>query len=109
MSKIGTVSTSGQPKRPQPKGGSRKGIPNKATANAREAIARFVDGNAERLQGWLDQIAETDGPKAAWQCFMDTLEFHVPKLARTEMTGKDGGPIQSEQRVLIIEGVMPHE
>ncbi len=109
MSKIGTVSKSGQSKRPQPKGGSRKGIPNKATANAREAIARFVDGNAERLQGWLDQIAETDGPKAAWQCFMDTLEFHVPKLARTEMTGKDGGPIQSEQRVLIIEGIVPHD
>ena len=89
----GTVSKSGQ-SRVMPKPGSRKGIPNKATANAREAIARFVDGNAERLQGWLDQIAETDGPKAAWQCFMDTLEFHVPKLARTEITGPNGGPQQ---------------
>jgi hypothetical protein len=104
----GKVSKSGHP-RPQPKGGSRKGIPNKATANAREAIARFVDGNAERLQGWLDQIAETDGPKAAWQCFMDTLEFHVPKLARTELTGKDGDPMQVDSRVLIIEGIKPHE
>jgi hypothetical protein len=37
-------------------GGSRAGIPNKATAAAREAISRFVDGNADLLQGWLDEI-----------------------------------------------------
>lgn len=79
--------------RKPPKGGSRKGIPNKSTANAREAIARFVDGNAGRLQEWLDQVAEKDGPKAAFACFTDLLEYHVPKLARHEHTGKDGGPM----------------
>ena len=67
---------------------------NKTTANAREAIARLVDGNAERLQEWLDQIAERDGPQAAWRCMMDVIEYHVPKLSRTEHTGADGGPIQ---------------
>lgn len=71
-----------------------KGTPNKATANAREAIARFVDENSSRLQGWLDQIAQEEGPKAAFQCVMDLMEYHVPKLARTEVTGKDGGPVQ---------------
>jgi hypothetical protein len=76
-----------------PKGGSRKGCPNKSTANAREAIARFVDGNADRLQEWLDEIANKDGPKAAFTCFTDLLEYHVPKLARHEHTGKDGGPM----------------
>lgn len=75
-------------------GGRAKGVPNKATANAREAIATFVDGNAHRLQGWLDAIAESDGPKAALACFSDLLEYHVPKLARTEITGPDGGAIQ---------------
>lgn len=80
-------------KRPQPKGGSRKGRPNKATANAKEAIARFVDGNAERLNSWLDQIEAADGPKAAFQCFIDLVEYHVPKLARTEVTGPDGGAL----------------
>jgi hypothetical protein len=73
-------------------GGSRKGIPNKATAQAREAIARFVDGNADRLQGWLDEIAEEKGAQAAFECFSTLLEYHVPKLARTEMTGADGEP-----------------
>ena len=73
-------------------GGSRKGVPNKSTAQAREAIAMFVDGNADRLQGWLDQIAENEGPQAAFDCFTSLLEYHVPKLARIETTGKDGGP-----------------
>ena len=71
-------------------GGTRKGIPNKTTGRAREAIARFVDGNAPRLNGWLDEIYASDGPKAAFESVIDLLEYHVPKLARTELTGKDG-------------------
>jgi hypothetical protein len=74
--------------------GREPGTPNKATASAKEAIARFVDGNTPRLQAWLDQIAEKDGPKAAFQCVLDLLEFHVPKLARTELTGEDGGAVK---------------
>jgi hypothetical protein len=72
-------------------GGSRAGSPNKATAAAREAIARFVDGNADRLQGWLDEIHAEKGAQAAFDCFTSLLEYHVPKLQRTELTGKDGG------------------
>lgn len=75
-------------------GGRQKGTTNRSTAAAREAIARFVDCNADRLQEWLDQIARQDGPKAAFQCVADILEYHVPKLARTEMSGPGGGPIE---------------
>lgn len=72
--------------KPRPKNSGRaKGTPNIATANAREAIARFVDGNAERLQGWLDEIAEEQGAQAAFDCFTSLVEYHVPKLARTDM------------------------
>lgn len=77
----------------RPGQGRPKGCVNKATANAREAIAAFVDGNAHRLNAWLDEIAENDGPKAAFLCFSDLLEYHVPKLSRTEVTGKNGGPV----------------
>lgn len=77
-----------------------KGVPNKATKNAKEAIARFIDGNADRLQEWLDQIAAEDGPKAAFMCFTDLLEYHVPKLSRAEHVGEGGGP-------LVIEIVKP--
>lgn len=72
-------------------GGRVRGVPNKATAEAREAIARFVDGNAHRLQDWLDRVAETD-PEKAFSLFQSVIEYHVPKLARTESTGPDGGP-----------------
>jgi hypothetical protein len=77
-------------------GGSRKGVPNRSTALAREAIATFVDNNADRLQGWLDQIAADKGPEAAFKCFTDLVEFHVPKLARTELTGQEQGPVKIE-------------
>lgn len=71
--------------------GRPRGTPNKATANAKEAIARFVDANAERLQGWLDEVAADEGAKAALECFKDFMEFHVPKLARTEHTTDPNG------------------
>lgn len=66
--------------------GRPKGVPNTATKNAREAIGRFVDGNTERMQDWLDQIAETDGPLAAFKCLADVIEYHVPKLSRVDTT-----------------------
>lgn len=79
-------------------GGRQTGTPNKATQNAREAIARFVDGNAHQLEGWLQQIARNpkQGPKAAFDAFMAVVEYHVPKLARTELTGKDGSDLTIE-------------
>lgn len=80
--------------------GRPKGSPNKATQTAREAIALFVEGNAHRLTGWLDQVAngvpEADikpNPEKAFQLFQSVVEYHVPKLARTELTGEGGGPV----------------
>jgi len=79
-----------------PKTGGRKpGSPNKSTALAREAIAQFVDANSPRLQGWLDDIAADPkhGPLAAFKCVQELLEYHIPKLARTEVTGEGGGAL----------------
>lgn len=53
------------PGTPKTGGGSRLGSPNTATKNAREAIGMLVEGNIPRMQGWLDEIAKTDGPAAA--------------------------------------------
>lgn len=72
--------------------GRRLGSKNKSTARAQTAIALFVEGNTERLQGWLDAIADKD-PKAAFQCVVDLIEFHVPKLARTEHVGDADQPV----------------
>ena len=62
--------------------------------NAREMIASFIDGNSDRLNGWLDEIYQTDGALAAFKAFSDLLEYHVPKLSRIEHTGKDEGPVE---------------
>jgi len=75
-------------------GGRQAGTPNKSTQAAREAIAAFMDGNADRLQGWLDEIAAEKGAQAAFDCFSTLLEYHVPKLACQESTGKGSGPIK---------------
>lgn len=84
--------------------GRKPGVPNKATADARQAIACFVDSNAHRLQQWLDHIANgvpvldeagvpvpgkfavKPDPVRAFELFQSVIEYHVPKLARTEMT-----------------------
>ena len=73
-------------------GGPRTGRPNKSTANAREAIAAFVEAQTPRLQQLLERIEAEEGPLAAFRCVQDLLEYHVPKLQRTELTGADGGP-----------------
>ena len=89
----------------RPGQGRPKGMQNRATKNAREAIARFVDGNADRLQAWLDEIAEQDGAKAAFACFSDVLEYHVPKLTRTDVTS-GGKPLPRSVSINVV-GVQP--
>lgn len=87
--------------------GKPKGAVNKATQEAREAIARFVDGNANRLQDWLDQIADGTydkegklitpaNPEKAFNLFQSVIEYHVPKLARTEVAGDKNNPLTIE-------------
>lgn len=72
--------------------GRPKGVPNKATAQAREAIALFVDENAYRLQEWLDRVAQDD-PEKAFNLFQSVIEYHIPKLARTDINATVEGSI----------------
>ncbi len=79
--------------------GRPKGSPNRATADVRAAIATFAEGNAHKLQEWLDRVAEgSDGvrpdPAKAADLYLRAIEYHIPKLARTEVTGQDGGPVE---------------
>jgi hypothetical protein len=39
-------------------------------------------------------------PAKAFELFQSVVEYHVPKLARTEVTGKDGEPL----KVTLIPG-----
>ncbi len=102
--------------------GSRKGKPNRIKRDAREAIARFVDGNAHKLQRWLNTISEglrepdnPDGspgkwivppnPEKAFILFQSVIEYHVPKLSRREVVKDpprsrviDSSQLTAEQR-----------
>lgn len=69
-----------------------KGVPNKTTADVREAIAVIARENVGRCQAWLDAIGATD-PARALDLFLRMIEYHIPKLGRTEHTGEGGGPI----------------
>lgn len=82
------------------------GSPNKSTSMAREAIARFVDGNTDKMQGWLESVAngvqdEETGkwlvppnPEKAFAMLQSVVEYHVPKLARQELVGDEKAPVK---------------
>lgn len=74
-------------------GGSRAGVPNKATAKCRETIALIADGMADEFEQWLRRTASGDAdagikpdPKGAADLYLKAIEYHIPKLARTETT-----------------------
>lgn len=83
--------------------GRKKGVPNKATTQAREAIAMFVDNNAHRLEAWLDQVAH-DSPKDAFQLFQSVIEYHVPKLSRSEQKTEISGTLHLEGILNELDG-----
>jgi len=78
--------------------GRKKGVPNKVTADVRAAIARFAENNVDKLQEWLERVAKKD-PARAIEIYARVIEFHVPKLARTEVSGEIG-----VRGRLVIEG-----
>lgn len=98
--------------------GRPSGSPNKATSDARQAIAQFVDGNAHRLTEWLDKVAEgvktTDpetgeekyvvqpNPAKAFDMFQSVVEYHIPKLARTELAGDKDNPLEVDVHVNVF-------
>lgn len=105
----------------QKTGGRQAGTPNKATKEARQAIASFVEGNAHRLTGWLDDVAngvkviEQDdegnpvekyivppNPAKAFDMFQSVVEYHIPKLARTEVSAEINATVDADISVNVF-------
>lgn len=90
--------------------GRPKGLQNKATREFKATVQKLLEDNAENVQRWLLLVAEGDGtdkgqpdPAKALDLLAKLAEFAAPKLARTEHTGKDGGPIEQKRVVEFVE------
>jgi hypothetical protein len=87
-------------------GGRAKGVPNKVTQEAREAVKALLDANLPYLQTWLYTTAEglkdeetgkyivLPNPGKACDIVQNMVEYAVPKLARTEVIGDAKAPIR---------------
>lgn len=75
-------------------GGRVKGSVNKASADVKAAIAAFTSANVDKLDEWLNSI---DDPHKRLDLYFKALEYTMPKLARTELTGDKEAP----QRMVI--------
>ena len=64
--------------------GSRKGIPNKTTAEIRNAFQLLVEDNLDNMTLWLSDVAAED-PERALEIILKMSEYIVPKLSRTEV------------------------
>jgi|TARA_R100000081_G_C4820055_1_gene178930 hypothetical protein len=64
--------------------GSRKGVPNKTTAEIRNAFQMLVEDNLDNMKVWLSDVAAED-PERALEIILKMSEYIVPKLSRTEV------------------------
>jgi hypothetical protein len=79
-----------QPKVPRPaKAGRKRGTPNKVTQDVRQAFARLLEANTDNLAEWLKRVA-VDDPAKALDVVIRIAEYHIPKLARTEVSATPG-------------------
>lgn len=69
-----------------PKGRRAKGTPNKKTLILDSFAKTIVEGGMEKFQAELMKLKG----QAFVKSFMTIFEYVKPKLARTELTGKDG-------------------
>lgn len=71
-------------------GGRKAGTPNKATAGIRGQIHKFLELGVDRFTDAIDELPPTE----YIEVYLKLIEYGLPKLARTEITGNDGNELQ---------------
>jgi len=74
-------------------GGRQKGTSNKITSELRDTIQGILNTNIEKFPEWIAELALTD-PAKAIDANMKLMEYILPKLTRTEISGVNGDPIE---------------
>lgn len=74
-----------------PGSGRKPGHVNKTTRDVREAIAEFAKANVDHMTTWLNGIQD---PAKKMDLFLRAVEYHIPKLQRSEMVGDPNAPLQ---------------
>lgn len=91
----------------RPGQGRPKGCVNKSTQEFRMTVQALLDDNRTNVATWLQQVAEGSedvkpDPGKALDLLAKLAEFAAPKLARTEITGKDGDAIETVSRIELV-------
>lgn len=74
-------------------GGRERGSENLTTRDVREAIALIARENIEAVSEKLRAVLMQD-PARGIDLYLRLIEYHIPRLARREHTGRDGGPVR---------------
>lgn len=75
------------------KGGRPKGSTNKLTRDVKGAITKALEDSAPMFSQWLAQVG-ADDPARALDIAAKLSEYSIPKLARSEVSGPEGEPLQ---------------
>jgi len=82
--------------------GRPKGVENKTTRDIKEAYRMLIEDNIPNLNKWLAKIAEKN-PEKAISILADLSEYVIPKLARTELTAKDGKDLLPKKTKIVFK------
>jgi hypothetical protein len=80
-------------------GGRSKGTPNRTTVAARDLALEFLNGIDRDELTDLWKAAKGESATRAMALWFGALEFVMPKLGRTEVTGEGGGPLRAVFRI----------
>lgn len=82
--------------------GRAKGTRNKVNADAKALMDELVQHGLERAEDLFDRLADKQ-PRAAMLALARFAEYRLPKLARIENTGPNGGPQVIEKRIYVTK------
>lgn len=81
--------------------GMPKGIKHKKTKEW-EALGEMITGHcAGNVNTYLQELWQKD-KEAYFRAFVMLIEYFKPKIARTEITGKDGAPMEQKIDLSIL-------